>query len=220
MKLNLNCYAVHVHVNVVDNTAACPSSPLPLPLQPSPPDTVSVPPLSGDYDSAMDVLRMAITLIKQSVTAGTEASQVTTECGVAIRICICMTIQATTLPLLCVCLLFMCPPPLVCGPSSFSLCAPSPCVPPLCVSPTSCVSRLRVCPFLFVCPLCLMCPLFVCPPPLVCAPLHVPPSLYVFASLVCPLVFMRPPSLCLSQILIQSLQDCVRGIDEQAANTK
>ena len=32
---------------------------------------------SGDYDSAMDVLKMAITLIKQSVTAGTEASQVT-----------------------------------------------------------------------------------------------------------------------------------------------
>ena len=31
---------------------------------------------SGDYDSAMDVLKMAITLIKQSVTAGTEASQV------------------------------------------------------------------------------------------------------------------------------------------------
>lgn len=37
---------------------------------------ISSPTCSGDYDSAMDVLKMAITLIKQSVTAGTEASQV------------------------------------------------------------------------------------------------------------------------------------------------
>ena len=31
---------------------------------------------SGDYDSAVDMLRMAITLIKQSVTSGTETSQI------------------------------------------------------------------------------------------------------------------------------------------------
>ena len=33
------------------------------------------PPL-GDYEGAVDTLRMAITLIKQSVTAGTESSQI------------------------------------------------------------------------------------------------------------------------------------------------
>ena len=32
--------------------------------------------VTGDYDSAVDMLRMAITLIKQSVTAGTETSQI------------------------------------------------------------------------------------------------------------------------------------------------
>ena len=32
----------------------------------------------GDYESAIDTLKMVITLIKQSVTAGSEASQVTT----------------------------------------------------------------------------------------------------------------------------------------------
>jgi cleavage and polyadenylation specificity factor subunit 6/7 len=31
---------------------------------------------SGDYDSAIDTLKMAITLIKQSITAGSESSQV------------------------------------------------------------------------------------------------------------------------------------------------
>ena len=31
---------------------------------------------SGDYEGAVDTLRMAITLIKQSVTAGTESSQI------------------------------------------------------------------------------------------------------------------------------------------------
>ena len=30
----------------------------------------------GDYDSAVDTLKMAITLIKQSVTASSESSQV------------------------------------------------------------------------------------------------------------------------------------------------
>ena len=30
----------------------------------------------GDYDGAVDMLRMAITLIKQSVTSGTETSQI------------------------------------------------------------------------------------------------------------------------------------------------
>ena len=30
----------------------------------------------GDYEGAVDTLRMAITLIKQSLTAGTEASQI------------------------------------------------------------------------------------------------------------------------------------------------
>ena len=30
----------------------------------------------GDYEGAVDTLRMAITLIKQSVTAGTESSQI------------------------------------------------------------------------------------------------------------------------------------------------
>ena len=33
-------------------------------------------PFSGDYEGAIDTLRMAITLIKQSVTANSEASQV------------------------------------------------------------------------------------------------------------------------------------------------
>ncbi len=32
--------------------------------------------LLGDYESAVDILRMAITLIKQSITAGTESNQV------------------------------------------------------------------------------------------------------------------------------------------------
>ena len=30
----------------------------------------------GDYESAIDILRMAITLIKQSITAGSESNQV------------------------------------------------------------------------------------------------------------------------------------------------
>ena len=33
-------------------------------------------PRAGDYEGAVDTLRMAITLIKQSVTAGSEASQI------------------------------------------------------------------------------------------------------------------------------------------------
>lgn len=31
----------------------------------------------GDYESALDILKMAIALIKQSITAGTDSNQVT-----------------------------------------------------------------------------------------------------------------------------------------------
>ena len=88
----------------------------------------------------MDVLRMAITLIKQSVTAGTEASQVgnyvvwLSECASMNCTCTCNNINdgCPYPPSLCVPLFSVHP---FFGETPFSMCTLLsfvPCVPPLC----------------------------------------------------------------------------------------
>lgn len=127
------------------------------------------------------------------------------------------------------CAPFLCTPPPPFGETPFSMCTPPLCSPlPSLVYPLLYVHPLSLfTAFSCVTPsLCAPPPL--CSPPSLCAPLlYVTPSLLF---LMCLLLFVPfscvPTCLCVSlscrvsQILIQSLQDCVRGIDEQAANTK